>query len=223
MKNTLFLLFIIGAVHASAQKVEPKVNYQMTSLKIKEVKLRKDTISLRTDAGMTSEEVFQFVESNQSQLTGVNQVEVINKAGKLKDYYAVHIKTKKPSVVPKLPFQGSFYLGYTTNQFKFRFNYAKNFGISGILATNALRPEDSTSYRVAPALTTDFIPFLLPKMRGSIDIGPMFGSEIRFATIMVRTTVERNITNHWSFGFNYMLVASKKPLSEFGAGLSFHF
>jgi len=51
----------------------------------------------------------------------------------------------------------------------------------------------------------------------------MFGSQIRFATVMLRTTVERNFTNNWSFGFNYMLVASQKRLSEWGAGISYHF
>ena len=211
------------ALAVFGQNGPQKIPYKFTSLKIKEVSTRKDTLSIRTDNRLTSNEVFEFVKDNQRSLEGFGQVEVINKKEKLKDYYALNIRTHKAASMSKLPFQGSFYIGYNTNQYKFRFNYAKNFGISGIIAMDLNRPEDSTSVRFSPAFTTDFIPFLMPKMRGSIDLGPMFGSDIRFGTIMLRTTVERNITDHWSFGFNYMLVASRKRLSEWGAGISYHF
>jgi hypothetical protein len=40
---------------------------------------------------------------------------------------------------------------------------------------------------------------------------------------MVRTTVERNLNDKLSFGFSYMLIASRKRLSEWGAGISYHF
>jgi hypothetical protein len=223
MKRLFFLACLLLSVTMYGQKIPQKSPYQFTTLKIQDVEVRKDTVSIRTEVGLTSEEVFDFVNANQGRLEGIGQVEVINKKGKLRDYYAVNIRTRKAPEVPKLPFQGSFYIGYNTNQYKFRFNYAKSFGISGIVAADFTRPEDSTTLRIAPAFTSDFIPFLLPKVRGSIDVGPMFGSQIRFGTVMVRTTVERDITSHWSFGFNYMLVASRKRLSEWGAGISYHF
>lgn len=223
MKRFFFLAILLVSVAVFGQKIPQKSPYQFTSLKIQEVGVRKDTVSITTTGGLTTEEVFEFVNANQGRLEGIGQVEVINKKGKLRDYYAVNIRTRKAPEVPKLPFQGSFYIGYNTNQYKFRFNYAKNFGISAIIAADFTRPEDSTSLRIAPAFTTDFTPFLMPHFRGSIDLGPMVGSQIRFGTIMVRTTVERDISSHWSFGFNYMLVASRKRLSEWGAGISYHF
>ena len=223
MKRFFFLAGLLVSVAVFGQKIPQKSPYQYTSLKIQEVGLRKDTVSISTAEGLTTEEVFEFVNANQGRLEGIGQVEVINKKGKLRDYYAVNIRTRKTPEVPKLPFQSSFYIGYNTNQYKFRFNYAKNFGISAIIAADFTRPEDNTSLRVAPAFTSDFTPFLMPNFRGSIDLGPMVGSQIRFGTIMLRTTVERDISNHWSFGFNYMLVASRKRLSEWGAGISYHF
>ena len=223
MKRLFFLASLLFAVTVYGQKTSQKSPYQYTTLKIQEIAVRKDTVSILTLEGLTADEVFAFVNANQGRLEGIEQVEVINKKGKLRDYYAVNIRTRKAPEVPRLPFQGSFYIGYNTNQYKFRFNYAKSFGISAIVAADFTRPEDSTTLRIAPAFTSDFIPFLLPNVRGSIDVGPMVGSQIRFGTIMVRTTVERDITNHWSFGFNYMLVASRKRLSEWGAGISYHF
>ena len=223
MKRLFFLASLCTAVTVYGQKRPQKSPYQYTTLKIQEVAVRKDTISILTLEGLTSDEVFAFVNANQGRLEGIGQVEVINKNGKMRDYYAVNIRTRKAPEMPKLPFQGSFYIGYNTNQYKFRFNYAKSFGISAIVAADFTRPEDSTTLRIAPAFTSDFIPFLLPKVRGSIDVGPMVGSQIRFGTIMVRTTIERDISNHWSFGFNYMLIASRKRLSEWGAGISYHF
>jgi len=204
----------------NSQKI---VRYHFTSLKIQKVEVRKDTISIKTLDGLMANEVFDFIKANQSRLEGIGQVEVINSKSINRDYYAVNVRTHKAPTMPKLPFQGSFYIGYNTNQYKFRYNYAKSYGISAIIAADFTRPEDSTSFRIAPAFTSDFIPFLIPSMRGSIDVGPMFGSQIRFGTIMVRTSVERNITDHWSFGFNYMLVGSRKRLSEWGAGISYHF
>lgn len=223
MKRFFFLAGLVLSFCVWGQRVPPKSPFQFTSLKIQEVQSRKDTVSILTEAGLTKDEVFDFVNANHSRLGGIGQVEVVNKKGKLRDYYAVNIRTRKAPEVPKLPFQGSFYIGYNTNQYKFRFNYAKSFGVSAIVAADFTRPEDSTSLRISPAFTSDFIPFLLPNFRGSIDLGPMFGSQIRFGTIMVRTTVERDISSHWSFGFNYMLVASRKRLSEWGAGISYHF
>jgi len=223
MKRLICLASLLLSLSVFGQKVPLKSPYQYTTLKIQEVAVRKDTVSILTLEGLTADEVFAFVNANQGRLEGIEQVEVINKKGKLRDYYAVNIRTRKAPEVPRLPFQGSFYIGYNTNQYKFRFNYAKSFGISAIVAADFTRPEDSTTLRIAPAFTSDFIPFLLPNVRGSIDVGPMVGSQIRFGTIMVRTTVERDITNHWSFGFNYMLVASRKRLSEWGAGISYHF
>ncbi|MDA8788290.1 hypothetical protein N9N00_05445 [Schleiferiaceae bacterium] len=223
MKRLIFVASLLLSTIVHGQKIPQKSPYQFTSLKIQEVEVRKDTVSISTAEGLTTDEVFDFVNANQGRLEGIGQVEVINKKGKLRDYYAVNIRTRKTPEVPKLPFQGSFYIGYNTNQYKFRFNYAKSFGISAIVAADFTRPEDSTTLRISPAFTSDFIPFLLPNVRGSIDIGPMFGSQIRFGTIMVRTTVERDISSHWSFGFNYMLVASRKRLSEWGAGISYHF
>ena len=223
MKRLFFLASLCFAVTVYGQNLPQKSPYQYTTLKIQEVAVRKDTISILTLEGLTSDEVFAFVNANQGRLEGIGQVEVINKNGKMRDYYAVNIRTRKAPEMPKLPFQGSFYIGYNTNQYKFRFNYAKSFGISAIVAADFTRPEDSTTLRIAPAFTSDFIPFLLPKVRGSIDVGPMVGSQIRFGTIMVRTTIERDISNHWSFGFNYMLIASRKRLSEWGAGISYHF
>lgn len=223
MKQLICLASLLLSLTVLGQKVPQKSPYHYTTLKIQEVAVRRDTVSILTLEGLTADEVFAFVNANQGRLEGIEQVEVINKKGKLRDYYAVNIRTRKAPEVPRLPFQGSFYIGYNTNQYKFRFNYAKSFGISAIVAADFTRPEDSTTLRIAPAFTSDFIPFLLPNVRGSIDVGPMVGSQIRFGTIMVRTTVERDITNHWSFGFNYMLVASRKRLSEWGAGISYHF
>lgn len=223
MKRLIFVASLLLSTLVHGQKIPQKSSYKYTSLKIQEVDVRKDTLSIRTDEGLRTEEVFEFVNANQGSLEGINQVEIMNKKGKLKDYYAVNIRTRKAPETPKLPFQGSFYIGYNTNQYKFRFNYASTFGISAIVAADFTRPEDSTTLRIAPAFTSDFIPFLLPNVRGSIDLGPMFGSQIRFGTIMVRTTIERDISSHWSFGFNYMLVASRKRLSEWGAGISYHF
>lgn len=204
----------------NSQKI---VRFHFTSLKIQKVEVRKDTISIKTLDGLLANEVFDFIKANQSRLEGIGQVEVINSKSINRDYYAVNVRTHKAPTMPKLPFQGSFYIGYHTNQYKFRYNYAKSYGISTIIAADFTRPEDSTTFRIAPAFTSDFIPFLIPNMRGSIDVGPMFGSQIRFGTIMVRTTLERNITDQWSFGFNYMLVGSRKRLSEWGAGISYHF
>jgi len=223
MKQLICLASLLLSLTVLGQKVPQKSPYHYSTLKIQEVAVRRDTVSILTLEGLTADEVFAFVNANQGRLEGIEQVEVINKKGKLRDYYAVNIRTRKAPEVPRLPFQGSFYIGYNTNQYKFRFNYAKSFGISAIVAADFTRPEDSTTLRIAPAFTSDFIPFLLPNVRGSIDVGPMVGSQIRFGTIMVRTTVERDITNHWSFGFNYMLVASRKRLSEWGAGISYHF
>jgi len=223
MKQLICLASLLLSLTVLGQKVPQKSPFQYTTLKIQEVAVRRDTVSIRTLEGLTTDEVFAFVNANQGRLEGIGQVEVINKNGKMRDYYAVNIRTRKAPEMPKLPFQGSFYIGYNTNQYKFRFNYAKSFGISAIVSADFTRPEDSTTLRIAPAFTSDFVPFLLPHVRGSIDVGPMVGSQIRFGTIMVRTTVERDITNHWSFGFNYMLVASRKRLSEWGAGISYHF
>ena len=223
MKRLFFAANLLLYSLVFAQKIPKKPTYQITSLKIQEVDVRKDTLSILTLSGLKADEVFTFVKANQGRLEGIGQVEVINKKDKLRDYYAVNIWTRKVSGVPKLPFQGSFYIGYNTNQYKFRFNYAKHFGISGIVAADFMRPEDSTTLRIAPAFTSDFNPFLLPNIRGSIDVGPMFGSQIRFATLMVRTTVERNLNDKLSFGFSYMLIASRKRLSEWGAGISYHF
>ena len=223
MKRLFFAANLLLYSLVFAQKIPKKPTYQITSLKIQEVDIRKDTVYILTLSGLKADEVFTFVKANQGRLEGIGQVEVINKKDKLRDYYSVNIWLRKVSEVPKLPFQGSFYIGYNTNQYKFRFNYAKHFGISGIVAADFMRPEDGTTLRFAPAFTSDFSPFLLPNIRGSIDVGPMFGSQIRFATLMARTTVERNINDKLSFGFSYMLIASRKRLSEWGAGISYHF
>lgn len=223
MKSLTFLASLLVWVTIFGQNTPQKPQFRLTSLKIKEFEIRKDTLSIVTFERLTTDEVFDFVNTNQGRMEGIRQVEVINEKVKLRDYYAVNIRTRKALELPKWPFQGSFYIGYNTNQYKFRYNYAKSFGISAIVSADIIRPEDSTTFRIAPAFTSDFIPFLMPKMRGSIDIGPIFGTQIRYGTIMVRTSVERNITDHWSFGFNYMLVASRKSLSEWGAGISYHF
>jgi hypothetical protein len=223
MKRLIFFASLLLSVAVFGQN-RPNVNrYRFTTLKIKEVKVRKDTISIITLEGLDSKEVFEFINANYSLLEGIDQVEVMNKNGMNRDYYSVNVRTRRVPMMPKLPFQGSFYIGYNTNQYRFRYNYAKSYGISTIVAADFTRPEDSTSFRIAPAFTSDFIPFLIPNMRGSIDVGPMFGSQIRFGTIMVRTSVERNITDHWSFGFSYLLVGSRKRLSEWGAGISYNF
>lgn len=223
MKNVLLIFFLFFGSSIYGQKLFEKSPYQFTSLKILDVEIRNDTISIDTEAGLSSDEVFTFVKSNQEALEGITQVEVLFRKEKKRDYYAVNIKNRKAPELPNLPFQGSFYIGYHTNQYKFRYSYAKTFGFSAIAALDISRPEESRTVRLAPAITSDFHPFLIPNMRGSIDLGPMFGSQIRFATVMLRTTVERNFTNNWSFGFNYMLVASQKRLSEWGAGISYHF
>ena len=223
MKNAIFTFCLFFGASVYGQKLIEKPPYQYTSLKILDVGVRQDTASIETGEGLTNDEVFSFVNSNHRYLEGIRQVEVINKKEKKRDYYALNIKNPKVPELPKLPFEGSFYIGYHTNQYKFRFTYAKSFGFSAIAALDISRPEESRTARFAPAITSDFHPFLLPNMRGSIDLGPIVGSQIRIATIMLRTTVERNFTNNWSFGFNYMLVASQKRLSEWGAGVSYHF
>ncbi|MDA0741592.1 MAG: hypothetical protein O2862_06695 [Bacteroidetes bacterium] len=223
MKNVLFAICLFVGASVHGQNLIQKSPYQFTTLKIIDVSVQKDTVSLKTEEGLSTDEVFRFVNANQRNLEGIAQIEVIDLKGKKRDYYTINIKIRKAPEQLQLPFQGSFYIGYHTNQYKFRYTYSKNFGISAIAALDINRPEDGLTIRFAPALTSDFQPFLINNMRGSIDLGPMFGSQIPLATLMVRTSVERNFSSNWSFGFNYMLVASQKRLSEWGAGLSYNF
>ena len=95
MKRLFFLASLCFAVTVYGQKLPQKSPYQYTTLKIQEVAVRKDTISILTLEGLTSDEVFAFVNANQGRLEVIGQVEVINKNGKMRDYYAVNIRTRK--------------------------------------------------------------------------------------------------------------------------------
>ncbi|NDD35992.1 MAG: hypothetical protein EBZ26_06775, partial [Flavobacteriia bacterium] len=61
MKRFFFLASLVVSVAVFGQKIPQKSPYQFTSLKIQDVEVRKDTVSIRTAEGLTTDEVFDFV------------------------------------------------------------------------------------------------------------------------------------------------------------------